>query len=282
MGSDLDDLTKSLLGGVLVLRDNDWEDCAIDGMRGEWRRLTKQGTRGFFGMTAGRHHVATQASGQTVVLDLVLYPGETLIRRFDRDEARYTLDDPETEGRYFELARGGGLGSMASALVDYTKVCVAARGKPADMASDDLVRRVGEVFLQAAAKVAAGSAFEPLGQMAYRAGVELIGQAMLYSQIQRLVGLCSMTATQHAVKGNYKLAAEVTLLGLAVLPGEPWLLDLLANLYSDGGLPKAGLACSEEALRRAHVFPEKLQKQMQSTYLEVSAAAREAEVPDAE
>lgn len=274
MRHDLDDPTRSLLGGVLVLRDNDWETCAIDGMRGEWRSLTAQSPRGFCNVNAGRHHVEVSEGGERVTLDLVLYPGETLIRRLSRDAGAYVLDDEPTEQRFLELAEGGPLGAMASALVDYARVYAAARKTAPDLAPDELVRRVGGAFLDLSAKVAAGAEVEPLAQIAYRVGIELVGHAMLFSQIQKLVGLFSMTASQHAMKGNYALAAKVTMLALAILPGEPWLLDLLANLYSDGGEPEEGLPCIEEALRRKHVFPEKLQNQMRATHEEVSAAAK--------
>jgi hypothetical protein len=276
MAHELDDPTQSLLGGVLVLRDNAWDDLTIDGMQGEWRRLTAQGTRGFCSVSAGRHRVTTEVGKNLVVFDLVLYPGETLVRRLDQDSLNFVLDDPETEERYMQLAHGGRFGAMSGALVDYARVCLAAKKSPPSLLPDEVLRSVAQVFVDCAAEVTAGADLDDVAPKAYRAGIELVGHAMLYSQIQRLVGLFSTTATQHAMRGNYKLGADVTMLGLAVLPGEPWLLDLLANLYSDGGLPRAGVTCSEEALRRAHVFPEKLQAQMRATYEEVSAAASAA------
>lgn len=272
MVHELDDLNLSLLGGVLILGDNAWESSAIDGMSGDFRHLTAQNPRGLSNVCAGRHHIATMVHGERVALDVVLYPGETLVRRLSRDEGAFVLDDLETEHRLMDLAVGGSAGPLASALIDYARVFVAARKRAPEVMPDELVRRVGGIFLDLAAKVAAGQELPPLAQVAYRAGIELVGHAMLYSQIQRLVGLFSTTATQHAAKGDFPMAAQITMLGLGVLPGEPWLLDLMANLYSDGGIPEEGLPCSEEALRRAHVFPEKLQAQLLSTHQEVSAA----------
>ncbi len=272
MGHDLDDMNLSLLGGVLVLRDNTWETCALDGMRGDFRRLTAQNPRGFSNICAGRHHVEVMVGEKRIALDVVLYPGETLVRRLSRDDDAFVLDDIDTERRFMDLATGGSAGSMASALIDYARMFVAARKRTPEILPDVVLRHVGGVFLDLAGKVAAGAELPPLTQFAYRAGIELVGHAMLFSQIQRLVGLVSMTASQHAAKGDYPLAAQVAMLGLAVLPGEPWLLDLMANLYSDGGIPEEGLPCSEEALRRAHVFPEKIQQQMFATHEEVSAA----------
>ncbi|MDC3957571.1 hypothetical protein [Polyangium jinanense] len=269
-----DDLTLARTGGVLVLRDNTWSDCAIDGMRGDFRRLTSPGTRGFCNVSSGRHHVVTNHEDEPIVLDLVLYPGETLVRRLDVDEREFVLDDPETEKKYLALAAGGSRGAMASALVDYEKAIIAARGRAPELLPDEIARRVGAVFVTAAEQAALGVDQGVLMEQTYKAGLELIGHVMLFSHIQKFVGLFSMSASKHAMEGHYELAARITLLGLSILPGEPWLLDLLANLYSDGGAPVSALPFSEEALRRAHVLPEKLAQQIRATYAEISVAAQ--------
>lgn len=274
MAHALDDLQKARTGGCLLLRDNTWSDCAIDGMRGDFRRLTAQGTRGFCNVNAGRHHVVTTHDDEPIVLDLVLYPGETLVRRLDVDEREFVLDDAETEKKYLALAAGGGRGAMAGALVDYEKAILAARGRAPELLPDEVARRVGGVFVTAAEQAALGGDQGVLMEQTYKAGLELIGHVMLFSHIQKLVGLFSMSASKHAMEGHYELAARITLLGLSILPGEPWLLDLLANLYSDGGAPVSALPFSEEALRRAHVLPEKLAQQLRASHAEIADAAR--------
>lgn len=274
MAHALDDLQRARVGGCLVLRDNLWSDCGIDGMRGDFRRLTAQGTRGFCNVNAGRHHVVTHHEDEPIVLDLVLYPGETLVRRLDVDEREFVLDDPETEKKYLALAAGGSRGAMAGALVDYEKAIIAARGGAPELLPDEVARRVGAAFITAAEQAALGADQGELMERTYKAGLELIGHVMPSSHIQKFVGLFSMTASKHAMAGEYELAARITLLGLSILPGEPWLLDLLANLYSDGGAPVSALPFSEEALRRAHVLPEKLAQQLRASYEEIAAAAR--------
>ena len=276
MAQAQDDLQKARTGGCLVLRDNSWADCGIDGMRGDFRRLTAQGTRGFCNVNAGRHHIVTHHEDEPIVLDLVLYPGETLVRRLDVDEREFVLDDPETEQKYLALAAGGSRGAMASALVDYEKAIIAAKGSAPELLPDEVAKRVGGVFITAAEQAAGGADQGVLMEQTYKAGLELIGHVMLFPHIQRFVGLFSMAASKHAMAGQYELAARITLLGLSILPGEPWLLDLLANLYSDGGAPVSALPFSEEALRRAHVLPEKLAQQVRSSYAEIAAAAAES------
>jgi hypothetical protein len=277
MAHALDDVQKARAGCSLILRDNIWSDCGIDGMRGDFRRLAPQGTqgtRGFCNVSAGRHHVVTHHEDEPIVFDLVLYPGEILVRRLDVDEREFVLDDFETEKKYLALAAGGSRGAMASALVDYEKAILAARGSAPELLPDEVTRRVGAAFIAAAEQAASGADQGKLMEQTYKAGLELIGHFMPFSHIQKFVGLFSMTASKHAMGGEYELAARVTLLGLSILPGEPWLLDLLANLYSDGGAPVTALPFSEEAIRRAHVLPEKLAQQIRATFQEISAAAQ--------
>ncbi|MDI3290628.1 hypothetical protein [Polyangium sp. 15x6] len=277
MYREQDDLSIARTGGVLVLRDNTWSDCAIDGMRGDFRRLTAQGTRGFCNVSSGRHHIVTNHEDEPIVLDLVLYPGETLVRRLDVDEREFVLDDLETEKKYLALAAGGSRGAMASALVDYERAIISARGRALELLPYELAKRIGTVFVTAAEQAVLGVDQGVLMEQTYKAGLELIGHVMTFPQIQQLVGLFAMFASKHATEGHYELAARITLLGLSILPGEPWLLDLLANLYSDGGAPVTALPFSEEALRRAHVLPEKLAKEIRATYAEISVAAQEVD-----
>lgn len=266
------DPIRAQMGGILVLRDNDWRECTIDGLQGDWERMTRQGTRGFCNVNAGRHQVVTLCQGKPAVLDLVLYPGETLVRRLDSSARAWVLDEPETEGRFMELARGGGVGSMASALVNFTSVMIAAESGPPKLMTQEVGRAVCEVFLGAAQQVASGAPPGPLASSTYDAGMRLIGHATMFDDLKKMVGLFSSTASRHAAAGNLKLAAQIAQLGLSILPGEPWLLDLMANLYSDGGMPESALPCIDEALRRAHVLPVEIGAQMKRTLAEVKTA----------
>ena len=268
------DPIRAQMGGILLLRDNDWSECSIDDLKGDWERMTRQGTRGFCNLNAGRHQVVTLCQGTPALLDLVLYPGETLVRRLDSSAKAWVLDDPETESKFMSLARGGAVGSMSGALVSFSNVLLSARSQLPAILPQDVGRAVCDVFLREAQQVAAGAPPGPAVQSTYEAGMRLVGHTILYDDMKKIVGLFSATASRHAAAGNLKLAAQITQLGLSILPGEPWLLDLLANLYSDGGMPKTALPCIEEALRRAHVFPPQIGAQMQNTLAEVQAALK--------
>jgi hypothetical protein len=131
---------------------------------------------------------------------------------------------------------------------------------------------VCEAFLKLHQRLAAG---EPLAQLlsdAHAAGLTLAGEAMLASQISKMVGLFAGTASAVGATGDFGRAGQLTLIALAILPGEPWLLDLMANLYSDTGHPDLGMPLIEEAIRRSSLYPEKVQSKMRETLAEVAAA----------
>jgi hypothetical protein len=267
-----DDPTRSLFGSTLVLRDNDWDECTIDHLKGQWRKLTQQGARGFCQLPAGRHQVITAVQGEPVVLDCTLYPGETLVRRLDSEAKQWVLDDLETERRYLELASGGRFGAMSSALVDYSRVVLAVRQSPPSLLSNETARQVCEAFLKLHQRLSAGEPLPSLLSDAHDAGLTLVGEAMLASQLSKMVGLFAGTASSVGATGNFGRAGQLTMIALAILPGEPWLLDLMANLYSDTGRPDLGMPLIEEALRRASLYPENVQSKMRETLAEVAAA----------
>jgi hypothetical protein len=272
MNPDMRDPIQAQMGGVLVLRDNDWRECTIDHLQGDWQRMTRQSPRGFCSVNAGRHQVVTMCGDEPVVLDLVLYPGETLVRRLDSQARQWVLDDPETERNYMQLAQGGMLGAMSSALISFSRVMLAAKGGPAELMPQEVGRAVCDVFQRAADQVAADAPPGPAIQAAYEAGMRLVGLTILYDDLKKMVAFFQATASRHAISGDLKKAAQATLIGLSILPGEPWLLDLLANLYSDGGMPDRAMPCIDEALRRAYVYPPEIGEQMQRTLAEVKAA----------
>jgi len=260
--------------GVLVLHDNLWSDCSIDGLRGDWSRLSAEPPRGFSEVTAGRHHIVATHEGEPITLDLVLYPGEILVRRFDPLLREFILEKPDVEQKAVLLASRGGKGSPKGSFVDYTRVAATVKGSAPALLPDEIGLRVAAAFVSAAEEVVRGADHDVLMERTYRAGLELVGHVMLSPHIQRLVGLVSMTASPHAMQGDYELAAHITLLGLSILPGEPWLLDLLANLYADQGMPLSALPLSEEATRRAHILPDKLGRQLRTTYAEIVATLK--------
>jgi hypothetical protein len=264
----------SMFGGCLILRDNDWGACSIDGIEGQWQRLTQQSPRGFSAVSAGRHQILTTIDGRPAPLDVTLYPGEILVRRLDSTAAKWVLDDRETEQQYMQLAQGGRNGAMASALVDYSKVRQQLTGAPPMPAQDEKVQEVCATFLDLAKQLMSGAPYEKLAPAAYQAGAGLVGLALMGSDINKIAGIIGSTASRRAASTDFEGAARLCILGLSVLPGDPSLLDLLANLYSDTGRPDLGMELIEEAVRRAHVLPPRAQELLKSSYAEISQAAK--------
>jgi hypothetical protein len=264
----------SMFGGCLVLRDNDWSACSIDGIEAQWQRLTQQSPRGFSAVSAGRHQILTTVNGRPAPLDVTLYPGETLVRRLDATEAKWVLDDRDTERQFMELAQGGRYGAMASALVDYSKVRQQLTGSPPVPAQDEKIQEVCATYLDLAKQLVSGAQLDKLFPAAYQAGTGLIGLALMGSDINKIAGVIGSTASRRAASADFEGAARLCILGLSVLPGDPSLLDLLANLYSDSGRPDLGMELIEEAIRRAHVLPARAQELLKSSYAEISEAAK--------
>lgn len=161
---------------------------------------------------------------------------------------------------------------MASALVDYGRASFAATRTPPAILSAEAARKAGEAFLLLAERLGAGEDAGAILSAGYEVGVGLVGQPPLRSQLDKLVGLLSSTATQAAAAERFALAGQLTLLALSILPGEPWLLDLMANLYADTGRADLARPLIEEATRRAEIYPAPIQERMRGTLAEVTAA----------
>ncbi|MBI2897430.1 MAG: tetratricopeptide repeat protein [Deltaproteobacteria bacterium] len=252
--------------GVVLFRDNDWERFSFDGVGAEW--AARQSPRGFFGVPPGRHFAVTELfDGRKVRIDFVLYPGETLVRRLDREAGEWVPDDPETELRYKELARGGGAGAMASALIDYFMTVGTLLRRTAKPGGG--IGEAAQTFAALAERLVAGAPLEELQPAAAEAGIRLVGQPLSGDELTRLTGLIDATASACAVGGNFRSAAGVALLGLCMLPGDPQLLEALANFFCDGGQPDAAMERIQEALARADVVDGRKRERIHATRAEV-------------
>jgi len=239
--------------GVVLLRDNDWDMCTFDGVSREWRAA--QGPRGFSGVFAGRHQAVTRVKDKAAVLDFVLYPGEIFIRRLDYEKTRWVPDDPETEKNYRELAWGGAVGAMSSALVDYLSAVALSKGAlPDAKASPEKTEQACRILRDLASRSSGEEPFEPRLKEAFEAGVGLVGLPLSTEQLSLLASTVDMLASARAMAGDYPAAGKIALLGLAVLPGDPHILELFANLLCDGGKPEEALKVVDEALSRGDVL----------------------------
>lgn len=269
---DPDNPMAFMRGSSIVLLDNEWSACTIDGFSGDWGRVTQQNPHGFSTMNAGRHQVLTLVRGQLAQLDIVLYPGESVVRRLDREAGRWVLADPETERKYLELASQGHHGPMAGVLVDYSRVHVSARGLPPKIAGNDVLQRVCGAFINAAQALAAGTPLDQLLPTVNAAGDELIGLVVDDEMTLKMVGLVHGLACKAGAAQDYRLAAQVLILGFGIVPGDPILIDLMANFYADTGRPEVGMKSLDEAMRRFHVVAPQFQKAMKETYAEITEA----------
>jgi hypothetical protein len=85
-GKELRHSCSSPLAGWLILLDNDWERCEMDGIRVVLNRLpgATDEPLGIDHVCPGRHIVRTTLSSGVATLDTLLYPGDMLAFRLDR------------------------------------------------------------------------------------------------------------------------------------------------------------------------------------------------------
>ncbi len=232
--------------GAIVLRNNEWTRAQIDGVGLDPAGI-RGGIRGYKNVASGLHIVV---SGNAA-LAFVLYPREVLVRRLDGD--RWVLEDEATEQQYVALASGGMLAPMYASLVDHRMLC----GMPQPLTDAELAPIV-DAFSQSAARATSAAAAQAelpkLGAHAAR----MIGRPMVGDQLGKLRSYLDATASSIAAGGALDRALWVTTLALAVLPEEPTLLDLQANLFADLGDRTVASEIIERAHRRRAAVGERL------------------------
>ena len=240
------------MGTVVLLRDNEWDACVVDGIKEDWKRYGGPDVRGFAGVAAGRHQVVTTTAAGEVTLDFVLYPGEIYVRRLDADTKTWQLVDEAVEATDRDRARGGSMGKMADSLVSYrttfgiARVMAGAQVKSPDAAVDLACVQLDELLKRALADQPA----DTLVKEAYEIGRALIGVPMTRAQLATIIGPIGKLAHERAAASEHKRGALLASLGLAVLPDEPYLLESLACMLAGSGLLSDALTCVENVLRR--------------------------------
>ena len=242
----------STMGTVVLLHDNAWDACAVDGVKEDWKRFGGSGVRGFAGVGGGRHQVVTTTAAGDAVHDFVLYPGEIYVTRLNAATATWEAISVEDEAADRRRARGGSMGSMADALVSYrttfgiARVMAGGAVKAPEVAVDAACARLDGLLRRALADQPA----ETLVKEAYEIGRALIGVPMTRDQLAAVIGPIGKLATERAIATQYKRGALLLSLGLAVLPDDPYLLEQLAAMLSGSGLPQDALICLDKVLRR--------------------------------
>ena len=242
----------SKMGTVVLLVDNDWEACTVDGLKEDWKRHAAAEVRGFAGIGGGRHQAVTTTPAGDAMLDFVLYPGEIFVRRLHSKAAQWEAVDHESEDDLRARARGGSMGKMSGALISYRTVFGIARvmagGKVTapGAAIDAACARLDGLLKRALADQPP----ETLVKEAYEIGCTLLGVPMTRADLRVVTSPIGDLVTAQATIAQFKRGALVASLGLAVLPGDPYLEGHLARMLSRSGLLSDALECLERALRR--------------------------------
>lgn len=225
------------LAGWLVLLDNDWGQCVIDGVRigqdGGWQGMEQ--------ICPGRHVVATALSTGPAVLDTLVYPGQMHAFRLDRSRAAWlAVSGPEAAW----LAQATNARRLRCndyyALVAEPKLTFGLVGR-----KEEVLAAVGPAFLHLVGRLDQGEPPASVAPDAVRLGRALIGVPIeSFGHIADAVGAI---AWERSAAGRPDLARLVTQLGLAWLPGEPSLLAFLAGLEAGEGRWPEALALAAQA-----------------------------------
>jgi hypothetical protein len=161
----------ALMRTVVVLDGNEWSACTVDGVKEDWTRFTSEATRGFEAVPAGRHRVVTEVDDRTATLDFVLFPGETLSRKLDRDAAKWIEADAEK--------------APAESLVSYRSTMGIARAMSGKLASPEAAFEKAKAALEKLADKNDDAAIKE----ARTVGESLIGIPLVAEQLDALVAV---------------------------------------------------------------------------------------------
>lgn len=190
----------TLLRTVVVLLDNEWSACAIDGVKEDWARFASDDVRGFSAIPAGRHRVVTRVGERDATLDFVVFPGEVVVRRLDRDAARWTELDGDALATERARAEGGEKGALGEALVSYRSTMGIARVMSGKLASPEAAFDRAKAALAALVARAKDGDVDALVDEARVEGEALIGVALVASQLDALVAIARADTTKRIVE----------------------------------------------------------------------------------
>lgn len=185
---------------VVLLVDNEWGACTIDGVKEDWGRFTSDAVRGLSAVPAGRHRVATQIGDRVATLDFALRPGEVFVRRLDREGARWVELDADALATEEARAEGGEKGDLGEALVSYRSTMGIARVMSGKLASPEVAfTKAKEALASLVDRAATETDVDALVDEARGAGEALIGVALVASQIDELTAIAKRDPTKRIV-----------------------------------------------------------------------------------
>jgi hypothetical protein len=246
---------------LVVLADNDWDDCVFDGVRishlrgrtllpleaGGYRGAsvgaTNRGPHGFVGVFPGRHVVTTVCNGYAATMTMALHPGEAYCLRLNHGRAEWNICPRSETEQIVDLFSKNEL-----PLLPYTQMIAAPllqREAPRTVkgALDGCLGQLKQVR-------AAILANNPGGAIHHTtlAGNALLGVPLEnYAPVTAYLGF---EAFELAGKGKLRQAWELLQAGLYVLPDNPTLLSALGQFQVGVGEKEHGRAALRRALER--------------------------------
>ena len=249
---------------LVAMGGADWPATAVDGVSVYGHPSTQAsggyrdagdglgpGPHGFFGVSPGRHTVATMVMGRAVMRSFVLFPREAYFLRVDYPTATWASFDAPGQRAILDRA-----GRADLTLFDYNAMVVgrlvAANAiRSYEEAMTDAVRYVKEALHAAA-----------LGDAMRRTNsVELAARSLSGAPIhsfEPITSLVGFHAFEHLGKGKMASARVVVDLGLALLPEHPTLLGVLGELQLREGKTEEGRATLGRAMEREAGLDDRL------------------------
>lgn len=251
-------------GGFLILLDNDWANTQIDHVstaqlepgllvgpkpgnaNSPYREQgPSNGPAGCFCVCSGRHLVTVTPGGRgpAAVLPVLVFPSELVVRRLDRQTRTWQRAEPEEEKRCAEHILKREL-----LLINYFEAIAAPRwqaGVTGGIATLDLTVKDIAVAMQ---RVASGEGAQTLIGFVQQIAAKLIGAPL--SSFDPITQAIGRDAWQAVTENSLEKAWLIANLGLAILPEEPSLLALLADIEEQRGNKAEALASAQLALTR--------------------------------
>jgi hypothetical protein len=254
--------------GFALFLDNDWAHCEIDAVRmadldagalggptgassasgggSPYRGGQANQLMGCYNVCAGRHVVSATPGGRgaPAVLPFLLYPGEQLVRRLDREARAWVRVDADEEARLREQ-----VSAHALLLADYFSAVARPRTRAGLSSFGVDVAAVGNEVWKLIIRIDDGAPVPQTAAIARELAGKMVGVPMAaFEDITKMVG---RAAWDRFAAGKLDDAWLVANLGLLVLPEEPTLLALLGTLEAKQGKPANARTSLTLALGRA-------------------------------
>jgi hypothetical protein len=246
---------------LVVLADNDWNDCTFDGVRlfhlrgrsslsleaggyrGNGGGAQGQGPHGFVGVFPGRHVVTTVCNGYAATMTMALHPGEAYCLRLNHARAEWTICPRGETERIVDLFSKNELPLLPYNQTIATPLLQREAPRTVKGALDGCLGQLKQVRASILANNRGGTLHHTT-----LAGNALLGVPLEnYAPITAYVGF---EAFELAGKGKLREAWELLQAGLYVLPDNPTLLSALGQFQLGVGEKEHGRAALRRALER--------------------------------